>query len=75
MGFTDACFRDTEDDMIRALLSSGHRFLDGITIEKLDEKHSVRLNVANDGMVTGPVPPLANNRTRSAEAGSGNRSS
>ena len=49
LGFTDSCFHDTEDDMIRALLSSGHRFLDGITLEQLDEKHSVRLNVANEG--------------------------
>lgn len=49
MGFTDTCFRDTEDDMIRALLSSGHRFLEGITLERLDEMHSVRLNVADDG--------------------------
>ncbi len=45
MGFEDACFRDSEDDMIRALLSSGHPFLKGITLERLDREHSVRLNV------------------------------
>ena len=50
MGFEDACFRDTEDDMIRTLLweneNSEHPFLDGITLERLDREHFVRLNVA-----------------------------
>jgi len=50
MGFDDACFRDTEDDMIRTLLwenePSGHPFLDGITLERLDREHFVRLNLA-----------------------------
>ena len=46
MGFDDPCFRDTEDDMIRTLLNSGHPFLDGITLERLDREHFVRLNVA-----------------------------
>jgi len=45
MGFDDACFRDSEDDMIRTALSSGHPFLEGITIEELDEKHSIRLKL------------------------------
>jgi anaerobic selenocysteine-containing dehydrogenase len=46
MGFDDACFRDTEDDMIRTLLNSGHPFLEGITLERLDREHFVRLNLA-----------------------------
>jgi len=46
MGFDDTCFRDTEDDMIRTLLNSGHPFLDGITLERLDRERFVRLNVA-----------------------------
>ena len=46
MGFDDACFHDTEDDMIRTLLNSGHPFLDGITLERLEREHFVRLNVA-----------------------------
>jgi anaerobic selenocysteine-containing dehydrogenase len=46
MGFEDACFEDSEDDMIRALLDSGHPFLKGITLERLEREHSVRLNVA-----------------------------
>jgi len=49
MGFDDACFADSEDDMIRKLLHSGHPFLQGITLERLDREHSVRLNVAPDG--------------------------
>ena len=48
MGFDDACFADSEDDMIRALLDSGHPFLRGITLERLEREHSVRLNVAPD---------------------------
>jgi anaerobic selenocysteine-containing dehydrogenase len=47
MGFEDSCFQDTEDDMIRATLNSGHPFLQGITLERLDAEHSVRLNVAD----------------------------
>jgi anaerobic selenocysteine-containing dehydrogenase len=34
--------------MIRTLLDSGHPFLDGITLERLEREHSVRLNVAPD---------------------------
>jgi anaerobic selenocysteine-containing dehydrogenase len=45
MGFEDQCFKDSDDDMIRALLNSGHPFLQGITIERLDREHSVRLNI------------------------------
>ena len=45
MGFDDPCFRDSEDDMIRATLASGHPFLDGITLEALDREHSIRLQL------------------------------
>jgi anaerobic selenocysteine-containing dehydrogenase len=57
LGFEDACFRDTEDDMIRTALASGHPFLEGITLERLDREHSVRLSVAPDGE---PFLPFAN---------------
>jgi anaerobic selenocysteine-containing dehydrogenase len=56
MGFDDVCFRDTEDDMIRTVLGSGHTFLDGITLERLDREHFVRLNIAADGK---PFLPFA----------------
>jgi anaerobic selenocysteine-containing dehydrogenase len=56
MGFDDPCFRDSDDDMLRTLLDSGHPFLKGITLERLDAEHSVRLNVAEPGT---PYQPFA----------------
>jgi len=47
MGFTESCFDDTEDNLIRQLLASGHPFLEGITLERLEREYSVRLNVAS----------------------------
>src|SRR5205807_1020535 len=35
MGFDDACFRESEDEMLRTLLDSGHPFIKGITLEQL----------------------------------------
>ncbi len=49
MGFDDTCFRESEDGMIRTLLNSGHAFLSGITLERLDREHSVRLNISPAG--------------------------
>jgi anaerobic selenocysteine-containing dehydrogenase len=49
MGFTDPCFNETEDEMIRQLLNSGHRFLEGITLERLEREHFVRLNISPPG--------------------------
>jgi anaerobic selenocysteine-containing dehydrogenase len=49
MGFEDACFRDTEDDMIRTALASGHPHLENITLEDLDREHFIRLRVAPAG--------------------------
>ena len=45
MGFEDACFRDTEDDMIRTLLDSPHPFVRGITLEELERERFVRLRI------------------------------
>jgi anaerobic selenocysteine-containing dehydrogenase len=45
MGFTDPCFEDTEDDMIRQALGSDSVYLRGIDLEKLDEARSIRLHV------------------------------
>ena len=45
MGFADACFQESEDDMIRTLLDSAHPFVRGITLEQLDREHFVRLNL------------------------------
>src|SRR5580698_9617373 len=54
MRFDDACFRDTDDDMIRTLLDTRHPFIDGITLEQLDREHSVRLKIGD------PFLPFAN---------------
>jgi anaerobic selenocysteine-containing dehydrogenase len=42
--------------MVRTLLDSTHPFVKGITLERLDREHSVRLNVAEDGA---PFLPFA----------------
>jgi len=47
MGFDEPCLADSDDDMIRQLLDSRHPFIDGISLEELDEKHSVRVHVAD----------------------------
>jgi anaerobic selenocysteine-containing dehydrogenase len=47
MGFDEACFRETEDDMIRTALASEHPFLKGITLERLEQEHFVRLNLGD----------------------------
>src|SRR5580700_8564992 len=57
MGFDDACFADSDDDMIRTLLDSEHPFVHGITLEELEREHSVRLRVAHNG---DPFLPFAN---------------
>jgi molybdopterin guanine dinucleotide-containing S/N-oxide reductase-like protein len=44
MGFDDACFRDSDDDMIDAALASGHKFLNGISRERIEREGHVRLN-------------------------------
>ena len=49
MGFSEECFADSEDDMIRTLLDSPHPFLQGITLEQLDREHFVRLKISPDG--------------------------
>ena len=49
MGFDDPCFRESEDDMIRATISSGHPWLNGITLERLEQEHSIRVNISAPG--------------------------
>jgi anaerobic selenocysteine-containing dehydrogenase len=45
MGFEEPCFHDSNDDMMRALLCSPSPMLAGITLERLEREHSIRLNV------------------------------
>ncbi len=49
MGFEDDCFDESEDDMMRGLLRSGHKFLEGITLERLEREGFIRLNVSAPG--------------------------
>jgi anaerobic selenocysteine-containing dehydrogenase len=49
LGFRDACFDDTEDDMIRVLLDSPSPYLHGITLERLDAERSIRLAISASG--------------------------
>ncbi|HUE21557.1 MAG TPA: molybdopterin-dependent oxidoreductase [Bryobacteraceae bacterium] len=57
MGFDDACFGDSDDDMIRTLLDSEHPFVRGITLEELERDQFVRLRVAPNG---DPFLPFSN---------------
>jgi anaerobic selenocysteine-containing dehydrogenase len=49
LGFDDACFDDSEDDMIRATLDSDSPYLHGITLGRLDAERSIRLAVTPSG--------------------------
>ena len=56
MGLTDPCFADTDDRMIDQALDSAHPFMTGITRERLEREHSVRLQVSAPGT---PFLPFA----------------
>ena len=56
MGMDDPCLRESEDDMIRTLLDSPHPFLEGITLERLEREHAIRLQVSEPGT---PYLPFA----------------
>jgi anaerobic selenocysteine-containing dehydrogenase len=45
LGFEEPCFRDSDDAMIQALLDTEDPAIRGITLEALDAKHSIRLNL------------------------------
>jgi anaerobic selenocysteine-containing dehydrogenase len=61
MGFEDACFRESVDEMIDAALDNDHEFLQGITRERLEREGHVRLNLAPVGK---PFLPFANGNFR-----------
>jgi len=56
MGFSEPCFDDSEDDMLRSLLDTPSEYLRGITLERLDSENSIRLNISGDGQ---PFLPFA----------------
>jgi anaerobic selenocysteine-containing dehydrogenase len=45
MGFTDECFKDSDEEIARQALASEHPRLAGITLEALQERGWMRLNV------------------------------
>jgi anaerobic selenocysteine-containing dehydrogenase len=45
MGFEEECFRDSDEDVARQAISTGHAALDGITLEALREHGWMRLNL------------------------------
>ena len=56
MGLTDPCFTETDNQMIDQVLDSPHPFMAGITRERLEREHSVRLQVSAPGT---PFLPFA----------------
>ena len=45
LGFTEPCFSDSDDDLLRQALDSSSPYLRGITLERLEREHFIRLNV------------------------------
>jgi anaerobic selenocysteine-containing dehydrogenase len=56
MGFSDACFRESTDDMIDLALSSQHPHLAGIDRARLEREPFVRLNLPSNGVVRASDP-------------------
>jgi len=56
-GFTEPCFTETDDNLIRTALTSSHPFLNDISLERLEQERSIRLNVSPAGE---PFLPFAN---------------
>ncbi len=49
MGFADECFQESVDSMIDSALESANPYLSGITRERLEEEHWIRLNFGANG--------------------------
>jgi molybdopterin guanine dinucleotide-containing S/N-oxide reductase-like protein len=71
MGFEDACFCESDDEMIDGALESPNPWLKGITRERLERERQVRLNFSGQGPeVSGqsktsePFLPFANGNFR-----------
>ncbi len=45
LGFEEECFNDSDEEIIRQALNSGHPTLDGITVERLKQEGWARLNL------------------------------
>jgi anaerobic selenocysteine-containing dehydrogenase len=51
MGFKDACFDESVDEMIEGALTSSNPWLKGISRERLERERQVRLNFSGQGSV------------------------
>src|SRR5690606_38110915 len=49
MGFTDGCFLDSDDDMMRQAIDSEHPYLRAVSLEDLERTGRARLDVSSDG--------------------------
>jgi anaerobic selenocysteine-containing dehydrogenase len=56
MGLDEPALQATDDELIDALLDTPHPFISGITRQRLEREHSIRLNVAAPGQ---PFLPFA----------------
>jgi molybdopterin guanine dinucleotide-containing S/N-oxide reductase-like protein len=59
MGFEDDCFRETVDSMIERSLDSKNPWLQGITRERLEREHRIRLNFGAGTLVPAPTTVVA----------------
>lgn len=46
MGFTDPCFSDSDEELVRQALGSGSPYLAGITLERLKQAHMIKVQRA-----------------------------
>src|SRR5271165_5040084 len=58
MGFEDDCFGETVDSMIDRALSSPNPWLKGITRDRLENEHRIRLNFDAQNSVVAGVSPV-----------------
>jgi len=65
MGFDDACFRESVDDLIDSALAAKHPWLEGITRERLEREGHIRLNFP----ASPDVEPKAKSKERETEDG------
>jgi anaerobic selenocysteine-containing dehydrogenase len=68
MGFKDACFGESVDEMIDGALASKNPWLEGISRERLERERQVRLNFSGQGSVASgqlePFLPFAKGKFR-----------
>ena len=68
MGFEDDCFRETVDSMIDRALESPNPRLQGITRDRLEREHRIRLNFAASDRVGMGVSPVQAERSSAPTA-------